>query len=299
MAMRPFPIHQSTAPQRAARAAVARPASPSAAGVAYVLIARPEAVEAPIVGQFSLTDDEGQAVTEATYAGSYMLVYFGYTFCPDICPTELTKMTTALEQFEAKSPERAAKVVPIFISVDPERDTQAALKDYTDYFHARLVALTGTPGAAAQGRQGLQGLFRQGLCGRARPRAQRIPDRPQLADLPDGPGRALPDAIHRGQFGRGHRRRARPLGAVIAPAGGQPPSARSNISSVWTSSTRPAPTAPTAARAGTAPRATRSPRSARRATAAAAGGRRAACGSVMRTNIGRSMACHFAKRALV
>ena len=115
------------------------------ASVAYVLIARPEAIETPIVGQFSLTDDEGQAVTEATYAGSYMLVYFGYTFCPDICPTELTKMTTALEQFEAKSPERAAKVVPIFISVDPERDTQAALKDYTDYFHARLVALTGTP----------------------------------------------------------------------------------------------------------------------------------------------------------
>ncbi len=115
------------------------------ASVAYVLIARPESVETPIVGQFSLTDDEGQAVTEATYAGSYMLVYFGYTFCPDICPTELTKMTTALEQFEAKSPERAAKVVPIFISVDPERDTQAALKDYTDNFHARLVALTGTP----------------------------------------------------------------------------------------------------------------------------------------------------------
>jgi protein SCO1/2 len=115
------------------------------ASVAYVLIARPESVEAPIVGHFDLTDDEGEAVTEATYAGSYMLVYFGYTFCPDICPTELSKLTAALEQFEAKSPERAEKVVPIFISVDPERDTQAALKDYTDYFHPRLVALTGTP----------------------------------------------------------------------------------------------------------------------------------------------------------
>jgi cytochrome oxidase Cu insertion factor (SCO1/SenC/PrrC family) len=115
------------------------------ASAAYVLIVRPEAVEAPIVGRFELTDDEGQAVTEATYAGSYMLVYFGYTFCPDICPTELTKLTNALEQFEAKSPERAEKVVPIFISVDPERDTQAVLKDYTDYFHPRLVALSGTP----------------------------------------------------------------------------------------------------------------------------------------------------------
>ena len=115
------------------------------ASVAYVLIAQPESVEAPIVGHFDLTDDEGEAVTEATYAGSYMLVYFGYTFCPDICPTELGKLTAALEQFEAKSPERAEKVVPVFISVDPERDTQAALKDYTDYFHPRLVALTGTP----------------------------------------------------------------------------------------------------------------------------------------------------------
>ena len=129
------------------------------AGVAYVLIAEPQAVEAPIVGRFSLTDDEGQAVTEATYASSYMLVYFGYTFCPDICPTELTKMTTALEQFEAKSPARGAKVVPVFISVDPERDTQAALKDYTDYFHARLVALTGTPAQLRKAAKAFKAYF--------------------------------------------------------------------------------------------------------------------------------------------
>lgn len=123
------------------------------AGVAYVLIVFPETVEAPIVGAFQLTDDEGKTVTEAAFEGRYMLVYFGYTFCPDICPTELAKMSLALELFEQASPERAGKVIPLFISVDPERDTQAVLKDYSDHFHPRLVSLTGTPAqikAAAQ-----------------------------------------------------------------------------------------------------------------------------------------------------
>ena len=123
------------------------------AGVAYVLIVLPETVEAPIVGAFQLTDDAGQAVTEAAFEGRYMLVYFGYTFCPDICPTELAKMSLALELFEQASPDRTGRVAPLFISVDPERDTLAALKDYSDYFHPRLVALTGTPAqlkAAAQ-----------------------------------------------------------------------------------------------------------------------------------------------------
>jgi protein SCO1/2 len=115
------------------------------AGVAYILVALPGAVEAPIVGRFELVDDEGQTVTESAFEGDYMLVYFGYTFCPDICPTELAKMSAALELFETSAPERAEKVVPIFVSVDPERDTQAALKDYSDYFHPRLVSLTGTP----------------------------------------------------------------------------------------------------------------------------------------------------------
>ena len=115
------------------------------AGVAYVLIALPEAVEAPIVGRFNLTDDEGRQVTDAAYRGGYMLVYFGYTYCPDICPTELAKMSLALERFGQASPDRAGKVTPIFISVDPERDTQAVLKDYGDHFHPRLVTLTGTP----------------------------------------------------------------------------------------------------------------------------------------------------------
>jgi len=69
-----------------------------------------------------------------------MLIYFGYTYCPDVCPTELQTMTQALDQLGTK----AGEVQPIFITVDPERDTQAEMKSYAENFHPRLLALTGT-----------------------------------------------------------------------------------------------------------------------------------------------------------
>jgi protein SCO1/2 len=114
------------------------------AGVVYVLVTAPETVEAPLIGRFELTDADGKRVTEADFAGRYMLVYFGYTYCPDVCPTELAKMTAALDLFTEADPARAAKITPIFISVDPDRDTPARLKEYAALFHPRLVALTGT-----------------------------------------------------------------------------------------------------------------------------------------------------------
>jgi protein SCO1/2 len=113
-------------------------------GVAYILVAMPEAVEAPIVGEFDLIGSNGKPVTEADFADRYMLVYFGYTFCPDVCPTELGKMSAALDLLTETSPEKAAKIVPIFISVDPERDTPDRLGEYAALFHPRLIALTGT-----------------------------------------------------------------------------------------------------------------------------------------------------------
>jgi protein SCO1 len=115
-----------------------------AAGATYVLIAMPESLEATLIGRFDLTNADGKRVTEATFAGRYMLVYFGYTFCPDVCPTELAKMAAALDAFEEAAPQRAEKVVPIFITIDPERDTPERLKDYAELFHPRLVTLTGT-----------------------------------------------------------------------------------------------------------------------------------------------------------
>jgi len=91
-------------------------------------------------GPFRLTDETGTQVTEQSFRGRFMLVYFGFTYCPDVCPTELAKMATALDLLG----ERAEEVVPLLITVDPARDTPEALAQYTDLFHPRLIGLTGT-----------------------------------------------------------------------------------------------------------------------------------------------------------
>ena len=95
-------------------------------------------------GAFALTDQNGRRVTDRDFAGKYRLVYFGYTFCPDVCPTDLQKIGAGLRQFEAADPQRAARVQPIFITVDPQRDTPDVLRQYVANFHPRLIGLTGT-----------------------------------------------------------------------------------------------------------------------------------------------------------
>jgi protein SCO1/2 len=92
-------------------------------------------------GPFSLVDQTGRAVTERDYAGGWMLVYFGYSFCPDVCPTELGTMAAAIDALGLA----ADRVTPVFITVDPQRDTPAALADYVARFHPRMQGLTGTP----------------------------------------------------------------------------------------------------------------------------------------------------------
>ncbi|NJO38952.1 MAG: SCO family protein [Rhizobiales bacterium] len=90
-------------------------------------------------GPFALIDQHGRPVTEADFADRPALVYFGYSFCPDICPTTLQTMATALDSQAA----RAKGVRGVFITVDPARDTVAQLADYVPLFHADLVGLTG------------------------------------------------------------------------------------------------------------------------------------------------------------
>jgi cytochrome oxidase Cu insertion factor (SCO1/SenC/PrrC family) len=97
-------------------------------------------------GPFRLTDQTGREVTEADYAGRFMLIYFGYTYCPDVCPTELGVIASAIDELGPQ----ADRVTPVFITVDPERDTVAALEDYVSRFHPRLVGLTGTAEQVAQ-----------------------------------------------------------------------------------------------------------------------------------------------------
>jgi protein SCO1/2 len=94
-----------------------------------------------IGGPFTLRDGNGRTVTDRDLRGRYVLIYFGYTFCPDICPTTLTEVATAM----AKLGPKADRVRPVFITVDPERDTPAVMGDYTAMFTPRLLGLTGTP----------------------------------------------------------------------------------------------------------------------------------------------------------
>jgi protein SCO1/2 len=100
---------------------------------------------ATIGGPFTLTDHNGRTVSDAQFAGRYRLVYFGYSYCPDICPVDLQLIGQGLRQFERTDKARAARVQPIFITTDPERDTPAVLKQYVAAFHPRLIGLTGTP----------------------------------------------------------------------------------------------------------------------------------------------------------
>jgi len=93
-----------------------------------------------IGGPFTLTAADGRTVTDQTYHGKWQLIYFGYTSCPDACPTALNNMGVALDRLGKD----AAAVQPIFITVDPKRDTRAALADYLKSFDPRIVALTGT-----------------------------------------------------------------------------------------------------------------------------------------------------------
>jgi protein SCO1/2 len=102
----------------------------------------PEAAKpAPAIGgHFDLLDQDGKPATDAQFAGKYQLVYFGYTYCPDMCPTGLQSMSRAMDLLGDK----AAKVQPMFISVDPERDTPKVVKEYIGNFHPSIIGLTGS-----------------------------------------------------------------------------------------------------------------------------------------------------------
>jgi cytochrome oxidase Cu insertion factor (SCO1/SenC/PrrC family) len=112
-----------------ARQALMPSAGPSTSGKALV------------GGPFNLTSDNGEHVTDKDFRGRHMLVFFGFTHCPDICPASLQLISAAMENLGDK----ADRITPIFVSVDPERDTPEKLHEYIQNFDPRLVGLTGTP----------------------------------------------------------------------------------------------------------------------------------------------------------
>lgn len=96
-------------------------------------------------GAFTLTDQNGRRVTDQSWPGKYKLIYFGYTFCPDVCPVDTRVLGAGLRRFEEQNPAAGARVQPIFVTVDPERDTPPVLREFLANFHPRFVGLTGTP----------------------------------------------------------------------------------------------------------------------------------------------------------
>lgn len=96
--------------------------------------------EALVGGPFEMTDHNGKRVSEKDFLGRYMLAFFGFTYCPDVCPSELQTMSAALDRM---GPE-AEKIQPVFVTVDPARDTPEAMKAYVANFHPRLIGLTGS-----------------------------------------------------------------------------------------------------------------------------------------------------------
>ena len=105
----------------------------------------PPLAGAAIGGPFTLVDKTGRTVRWADFAGHYRIVYFGYTFCPDACPTDVGVAMRGLAQFAKAHPALADRVVPIFISIDPARDTPEVVGQFAAAFSPRLVGLTGTP----------------------------------------------------------------------------------------------------------------------------------------------------------
>lgn len=110
----------------------------------------PPLAGAAIGAPFTLTGEDGKPVRWDDFAGRYRVVYFGYTFCPDVCPTDLQRTAQGLRLFDKARPELARDVVVLFVTVDPQRDTPAVLREFTDAFDPRIVGLTGTPDQIAK-----------------------------------------------------------------------------------------------------------------------------------------------------
>jgi protein SCO1 len=106
----------------------------------YLFLSGSQPAALTVGGPFSLIDGDGRPVTDQTWHGKYMLVYFGYTYCPDVCPTTLTNLSDALDKLGAK----ADRLQPLFITVDPKRDTPPVVKQYAAAFGPRIIGLTGS-----------------------------------------------------------------------------------------------------------------------------------------------------------
>ena len=124
--------------------------------------AEPPLAGAAIGGDFALTDSAGGTVRWSDFKGKYRVVYFGYTYCPDVCPTDMQRVTQGLKLLKAKDPALAAGIQPIFITIDPERDTPKVVGEFTAAFSPDIIGLTGTPEQIAAAAKAFKVFFAKG-----------------------------------------------------------------------------------------------------------------------------------------
>ena len=107
--------------------------------------AEPPLAGAAIGGPFELVDSQGKTVRWSDFDGKYRMIYFGYAYCPDVCPLDVQRMMQGYNRFKQAEPELAAQVQPLFVTIDPARDTPQVVGEFTSAFSDDLVGLTGTP----------------------------------------------------------------------------------------------------------------------------------------------------------
>ena len=156
---------------------ILRPFLPLAVASALALVScgpgaapQPPLSEAPLAGAaiggpFALIDRHGKTVRWADFAGHYRIVYFGYTYCPDVCPTDVQRTIQGLALFGKDHRALAANIQPIFISIDPERDTPAVVGEFASAFSDRLIGLTGTPEQIRQTAKEFAVFYQRGVTG--------------------------------------------------------------------------------------------------------------------------------------
>jgi protein SCO1/2 len=150
--------------------------------------ADPPLAGAKIGGPFQLIDQDGKAITDKAFAGKYRIMYFGYTYCPDVCPTTAQTIGAAMRLLDKSDPAVSARVVPVFVTVDPDRDTPAVVKQFVSAFYPRFVGLTGSPAAIDKVRTEF-GVFASK--GKATPNGGYLVEHSNAAYLMDGDGRPL------------------------------------------------------------------------------------------------------------
>jgi protein SCO1/2 len=148
---------------------------------------------AKIGGPFTLQDHTGAVRTEKDFRGKLPLIYFGYTYCPDVCPTALQVMSVALQNLGGK----AEAVIPVFITVDPERDTTKHLSDYVKNFHPRMVGLTGTAAQIKDAAKVYRVYYRKAEPAPGDPPKDYLMDHSSVVYLMDREGRYLTHFTHR------------------------------------------------------------------------------------------------------